>query len=138
MIDNDKKEKTNYKKQIKEALIDLKTPGKRYKQIPNLLTASRLFSPLLIIPAAILGNTTFAAWAAAAFGFTDLIDGALARGMNVKSELGADLDAFSDKMFAGSLLIGGAIFNPILSINIILEMAIYFTFIIDFAYFIRI
>lgn len=124
MTNNDKNEKNNYKNQIKEAFNDLKTPGKRYKQIPNILTASRLFSPFLIIPAAIIGNTAFAAYSAIAFGFTDLIDGALARKLKVKSELGADLDAFSDKMFAGSLLIGGAIFNPILSINIILEMVI--------------
>ena len=122
--ENAKTTTTNYKKQIKEAINDLKTPGKRKKQIPNLLTASRLLSPLLIIPAALTGATTVAAIEAAIFGFTDLIDGHLARKWEAKSELGADLDAFTDKIFAGTLLIAGTIFNPVLISNIILEMAI--------------
>lgn len=116
--------KEKYKEQLSEALEDLKTPGKRKKQIPNILTASRLFSPLLIIPAALTGNTIFAAWAAAGFGLTDLLDGALARKWDAKSDLGADLDAFTDKIFAGTLLIGGAIFNPVLLANIALELVI--------------
>lgn len=124
MNEESAKVKQTYKEQIKEAINDLKTPGKRKKQIPNILTASRLLSPLLIIPAALTGATTFAAMSAAAFGFTDLIDGHLARKWKVKSELGADLDAFSDKIFAGTLLIAGAIFNPVLISNIALEMAI--------------
>ncbi len=122
--ENAKNTTTNYKKQIEEAINDLKTPGKRKKQIPNLLTASRLLSPLLIIPAALTGATSFAAISAAIFGFTDLIDGFIAKTFNLKSELGADLDAFTDKIFAGTLLIAGAIFNPVLISNIILEMAI--------------
>lgn len=116
--------KEKYKEQLKEALEDLKTPGRRKKQVPNILTASRLFSPLLIIPAALTGNTVFAAWAAAVFGLTDLVDGTLARKWDAKSELGADLDAFTDKIFAGTLLIGGTIFNPILLLNIALELGI--------------
>lgn len=124
MNEESAKIKQAYNEQIKEAINDLKTPGKRRKQIPNILTASRLLSPLLIIPAALTGATIFAAISAAAFGFTDLIDGHLARKWKVKSELGADLDAFSDKIFAGTLLIAGAIFNPILISNIALEMAI--------------
>ena len=116
--------KKNYKDQITSSLNDLKTPGKRKKQIPNILTSLRLISPLLIIPAAIVGNTTFAAISAICFGLTDMVDGTLARKWNAKSELGADLDALSDKIFAGTLLIGGAIFNPYLIINILLEMAI--------------
>lgn len=116
--------KEKYKKQIKSAIKDLKTPGRRHKQIPNLLTASRLLSPLLIIPAAIVGNTTFAAWSAVAFGLTDLVDGKLSGLLDAKSDLGADLDAFTDKIFAGTLLIGGTIFNPILLTNIALELGI--------------
>lgn len=116
--------KEKYKEQLTEALEDLKTPGRRKKQVPNILTASRLFSPLLIIPAALTGNTVFAAWAAAVFGLTDLVDGTLARKWDAKSELGADLDAFTDKIFAGTLLIGGTIFNPILLLNIALELGI--------------
>lgn len=116
--------KENYQEQLKKAMTDLKTPGKRKKQIPNILTSLRLLSPLLIIPAAITGNTAFAAWSALGFGLTDMVDGALARKWDAKSELGADLDALSDKIFAGTLLIGGAIFNPYLIVNILLEMTI--------------
>lgn len=124
MNEESAKVKETYKEQINEAIQDLKTPGKRKKQIPNLLTASRLLSPLLIIPAALTGATTFAAISAAIFGATDLVDGHLARKWDAKSALGADLDAFTDKIFAGTLLIAGAIFNPVLIANIALEMAI--------------
>lgn len=124
MNEESAKVKETYKEQINEAIQDLKTPGKRKKQIPNLLTASRLLSPLLIIPAALAGATTFAAISAAIFGATDLVDGHLARKWDAKSALGADLDAFTDKIFAGTLLIAGAIFNPVLIANIALEMAI--------------
>lgn len=124
MTEENKSVKEKYKKQLEEALGDLKTPGKRKKQIPNILTASRLLSPLLIIPAAITGNTALAAGAALGFGLTDLVDGKLADKLDARSELGADLDAFTDKIFAGTLLIGGAIFNPFLLANIALELMI--------------
>ena len=124
MNEKNKSIKEQYKEQINEAIDDLKRPGGLKKQIPNMLTASRLLSPLAIIPAAITGNTAFAAIAAAFFGLTDFVDGRLAKAWDAQSKLGADLDAFTDKIFAGTLLIGGAIFNPILVSNIILEMAI--------------
>lgn len=116
--------KQTYKKQLNDVINDLKTPGKRKKQIPNLLTASRLFSPLIIIPAALVGNVGFAAAAAIGFGLTDFLDGKLARKWNAKSQFGADLDAITDKIFAGTLLLGGAIFNPLLLINVGLEALI--------------
>lgn len=116
--------KENYKREIRSALNDLKTPHGLKKQIPNMLTASRLLSPLLIIPAALTGNLFLASSAALAFGITDMFDGALARRWNAKSNLGADLDALTDKVFAGTLLISGAIFNPYLIGNIILEAII--------------
>lgn len=113
-----------YKKDINEALEDLKTPGKRYRQIPNILTASRLLSPLAILPAAFSGNVGLTAALAAGFGFTDCIDGAIARKLEIESELGADLDAVTDKVFVGTLLIASAFFNPILLCNLGLEGAI--------------
>lgn len=121
MTENKEKLKENYKEQFKEALTDLKTPGKRKKQIPNLLTASRLLSPVIIIPAALVGNVAFAAGAAALFGLTDFFDGKLARKWDAKSQFGADLDAVTDKLFAGTLLLAGAIFNPLLLANVALE-----------------
>lgn len=124
MTEDKEKLKETYKEQFQEAINDLKTPGKRKKQIPNLLTASRLLSPLIIIPAAVIGNVGFAATSAIAFGLTDFFDGKLARKWDCKSQFGADLDAVTDKIFAGTLLLAGAIFNPILLANIGLETLI--------------
>lgn len=113
-----------YKEQIKEAIEDLKTPGRRHKQIPNILTLSRMFSPFIIIPNALLGNSEEAMKLAAFFGLTDLVDGYIARKFNLSSPLGADLDALTDKLFAGTLLLTGAVSNPYLLANTGLEMAI--------------
>ena len=113
-----------YKKDFKEAWNDLKTPGKRHKQIPNILTASRLLSPLAILPAAFSGNVGLTAGLALGFGLTDLVDGAIARKFELVSELGKDLDAVTDKVYVGTLLIASAFFNPILLCNLALEGAI--------------
>ena len=49
-----KKTWNDYKIKFKEAFTDLKTKGRRHKQIPNILTTSRLLAaPVFIIPAAI-------------------------------------------------------------------------------------
>lgn len=107
--------------QLKDALNDLKTPGNRHKQIPNILTFSRLLSPLAIIPTALSGNTDATIKLSALFGLTDMADGLIARTFNLKSELGADLDALTDKVFAGTLLLTGAISNPCVLVNTGLE-----------------
>lgn len=113
-----------YKEQIQEALEDLKTPGRRHKQIPNILTLSRMLSPLVIIPNALLGNSEEAIKLTAFFGLTDMVDGYIARNYNLSSTLGADLDALTDKLFAGTLLLTGAVANPYLLFNTGLEMVI--------------
>lgn len=114
----------NYKKLIKEAIEELKTPGQRNKQIPNILTALRLFAPLLIIPAAAVGNIPLTIGLAAAFSLTDMADGFIARHWKLTSELGKDLDALADKLFSGTLLIAASFANPLLLLNVGLEMAI--------------
>lgn len=123
-MEKDKNIFSDYKEQINEALNDLKTKGKRHKQIPNILTLLRLTAPAVILPAAILGNVPFIVGATAAFGLTDLADGFIARNWNLTSKLGADLDALADKLFAGTLLLAASIANPALLINVGLEMAI--------------
>lgn len=110
-----------YKIEIKEAMLDLKTPGRIHRQIPNILTCGRLLSPLVIIPTALSGNTETAIKLAAIFGATDFIDGFIARTWNLTSPLGADLDALTDKVFVGTLLLTGAISNPYLLVNTGLE-----------------
>ena len=123
-MDKEKGFFSEYKEQINDALNDLKTKGKRHKQIPNILTLLRLTAPLVILPAALIGNVPFIIGATAAFGLTDLADGFIARNWNLTSKLGADLDALADKLFAGTLLLAASIANPALLINVGLEMAI--------------
>ena len=55
---------------------------------------------------------------------TDFLDGAIARTFHFTSDLGRDLDAFCDKIFAGTLLLGASFMNPLLLINLGLELAI--------------
>ncbi len=120
-----KKEKqevlNHYKKLIDEALNDLKTPGKRHKQIPNILTALRLFAPLVILPVAATGNIPLTLGIAAGFALTDAADGVIARTFHLQSELGKDLDAVTDKIFSTTLLAAAAFANPLLLLNIGLE-----------------
>ena len=123
-----KKEKNSvfneYKEQIKEAINDLKTKGRRHRQIPNILTVLRLTAPFFIIPAAFSGNIPLAIGLTAGFGLTDLADGFIARHWELTSELGKNLDAVCDKVFAGTLLIAASFANPILLCNLALEGAI--------------
>ena len=116
--------KNHYKDLINEAIKELKTPGKRHRQIPNILTTLRLFAPITIIPAVALGNFPLTILLAGTFSLTDLVDGFIARHWNLTSELGKDLDALADKMFSGTLLLGASLTNPILLMNVALEMII--------------
>lgn len=123
-MEKENKTLTKYKKLIDEAIEELKTPGKRHKQIPNILTVLRLFAPALIIPTAIVGNIPLTIAMAVGFGLTDLADGFIARHWELTSELGKNLDALADKLFSGTLLIAASIANPLLLMNVGLEMAI--------------
>ena len=115
----------NYKLLFKDALNDLKTKGKRHKQIPNILTLTRLIAaPLFIIPTAIAGNVPFIVIFTLLFSLTDAVDGFIARRYNLISELGKDLDAICDKFFAGTLLIAASCFSPILLFNLVGELVI--------------
>lgn len=114
-----------YKSNINEALTDLKTKGRRHRQIPNLLTLSRLIAaPLFIIPSALSDNIILLAIFVTVFSLTDSLDGFIARKYDLVSELGKDLDAICDKIFALSLLISASIFKPILLCNIAAEVVI--------------
>ena len=69
-----KKQLEKYKKLFSLMIDDLKTKGKRHKQIPNILTSLRLFAPIVVIPAFLTGNIPFALISVAAFSLTDAID----------------------------------------------------------------
>ena len=115
------------KELIQEAITELKTPGKRHRQIPNLLTLSRMLAPLFIIPSALTGNIALTIGFATLSCLTDLVDGFIARNWNLTSKLGADLDAITDKVFSGTLLLAAAIPNPVLFLNLFLELVISYT-----------
>ncbi len=112
------------KTDIKACINDLRHKETRKKQIPNLLTASRMFAPLFIVPAALSGNFLLAALLTAGFASTDAIDGHFARKYNAISEFGKDLDPFCDKIFAGGLILPLIYFYPYLTINLGLEAVI--------------
>lgn len=115
-----------YKRLFKESFDDLKTKGRRARQIPNILTFMRILAPFFIIPVAITKNVTLIAIFVVFFSMTDAVDGFIARRYNFVSELGKDLDAVCDKVFAGTLLLAASFFEPVLIINLILEAAIAF------------
>lgn len=113
-----------YTQQIKIAWNELKTPGSRIKQIPNILTSMRLLSPFVIIPMVATGNLLAAGVSTLLFSTTDLLDGFLARKLKATSKLGKDLDAITDKIFVGTLITSLLITNIMYIVPLMLETVI--------------
>ncbi len=113
-----------YKAEIKEAWKDLRTKGRRVKQIPNILTSLRLLAPAFILPASFVGNISLVLGFVVGFSVTDMLDGLIARTFHLTSKLGKDLDAFCDKVFAGTLLVASSFINPIMLVSLLLESMI--------------
>lgn len=90
----------------------------------NILTLSRGLAPLIVVPLVLTGHQKAGLITAAIFASTDFFDGYLARRFNNVSKLGEHLDQVCDKIFAISLLATSAIMNPIILINIFLELLI--------------
>lgn len=108
----------------KNCVKEFKNPETRKKQIPNILTASRLFAPIFIIPSALLGNLPLTATFVTAFALTDAADGYFARKYDATSEFGRKLDALTDKLFAASLLVPLIVVNPALLTVLTMEAVI--------------
>lgn len=114
---------------FKHMISDLCTKGKRVKQIPNLLTLSRVGFALIIPPIAISGGLPAAAALTVCAALTDAVDGFVARKLDAVSEFGKNLDPVCDKIFAGLLLLPliGKV-SPLLSLglctNVALELGI--------------
>lgn len=109
--------KTQWKQFMDEGKIcfqEFKNPDTRYKQIPNMFTASRLLAPFFIIPSVLVGNLPLTAIFVTGFALTDAADGYFARKYNATSEFGRKLDALTDKLFAAALLIPLTVINPTL------------------------
>lgn len=79
------------------------------KDLPNLLTASRIIVIPFIIFAMLFDNSMF--WhrvAAVLFlyaSFTDFLDGYLARSLSLQSNLGKFLDPVADKLLVGAVIV---------------------------------
>lgn len=119
--------KENWKQFIeqgKECYKELKNKDTRKKQIPNILTASRLLSPFILIPTALSGNLILTGIFTGIFALTDRFDGYFAKKFDAASEFGRKLDPITDKVFALSLLIPLAVSNPLILTNIIGEIVI--------------
>lgn len=113
-----------YKKEFKQSFNDLKHKETFYKQIPNLLTASRAIG---IIPVNILfltGNIVPATILLGALLSTDFFDGKIARKYGIVTKFGADLDAICDKIMAIGLIVPLLFDNWLLYINLLLEAII--------------
>lgn len=94
------------------------------KFIPNILTLIRIINIPFIVIFFTLDNIKLTIIIAILTAITDYLDGFIARKFNVTSELGAKLDAVSDKFFAIGLLIALSIKYPILLISLFLEIII--------------
>ena len=113
-----KKNWNEFKHDAIECINEAKNKKTRKKQIPNMLTASRLLAPLFIIPSALCGNLVLTLLFTSLFGLTDAFDGYIARKYNTTSEFGRKLDPITDKVFATSLLIPLTIYNPLMILTL--------------------
>lgn len=89
---------------LKEMRIDIKN-GNIKKQIANILTLSRFFSPFILLPLYYLKNKYLFIIMVVIFCLTDTFDGYAARRYKSVSVFGKYLDAVVDKIFALTLLI---------------------------------
>ena len=116
-----------FKNELKNNVNDFKSIKTIYRQIPNILTTSRIIAPIPINLLFFSGNIKGALLISALAFLTDAVDGPIARHLNISSQFGADLDAISDKLLIGGLAIPIVVQNPIMILNIALEGAISFT-----------
>jgi cardiolipin synthase len=65
--------------------------------LPNLLTLLRLFLVPVVVYFIVEGRYLLAGWLFGAAAFTDILDGAAARTMQVSTQVGAYLDPIADK-----------------------------------------
>lgn len=128
-INNFKKDLQEFLNGFKQMGSDLVNKERRIKQVPNLITLSRLLIASFIPSAAISGNLVLAAVLTIAAASTDGIDGIAARKLNATSEFGKNLDPVCDKFFAAILTVPLMIKLPAiasigLGVNLVLEAGI--------------
>lgn len=94
------------------------------KNIPNMLTLTRLILIPFILYFAFNKNLQLAIILIIIGAITDFFDGLIARSFNFVSELGAKLDTIADKFFAGTLIICLIIKNKLFILCLIGELLI--------------
>lgn len=80
--------------------------SKEYHTIPNYITISRIAASPLLTYAVIFDYKMYAFGGVLLFGFTDWLDGYLAKKLKQQSTIGAFLDPLADKVMIGSLTLG--------------------------------
>lgn len=73
------------------------------KNLPNLITLSRIAAALVLIPVRAFSGIFFGIYTYC--GISDVLDGALSRKMNLESESGARLDSAADLVFYAVMLV---------------------------------
>ena len=95
------------------------------KNIPNLITFSRIIACVLGAWSFVIGNIPLSAGSYVYGAISDFFDGLAASKLNAYSEFGRKLDALSDKLYAASLLIPSLLCGNILMLfPLILELKI--------------
>lgn len=116
-----KKHIIKYKDDVKKCIDDLKHRDTFYKQIPNLLTISRVVGMIPVNIMFLCGNYLSAIILIGLLLSTDFFDGKIARKYNIESKFGADLDAICDKLMVLGLTLPLLGRNPILILNLLFE-----------------
>ncbi len=99
--------------------------NKIIKNIPNMITISRISSSFLACIMFILGNFPVSLGFYVYAACSDAVDGYFARKLNATSELGRKLDAISDKLFVASLIFPSIIMgNYLMLLPLVLEARI--------------
>lgn len=98
------------------------------KHIPNTITCLNLFSGCIGVLFALRGEYTFAFYCVLASGIFDFFDGMVARALNVKSNIGKELDSLADMVSFGFL--PGAVVYTLLQASTDSVYLPYFAFLI--------
>ena len=83
------------------------------KNLPNIITVTRILFIPLFIALLVYGHDYYALGVLAAAGFSDALDGFIARTWGFKTKLGAYLDPIADKLLFFSSFITLAVLNMI-------------------------
>ena len=102
------------------------------KQLPNFVTILRILcSPIIFVLLFLMGlelgpesKELWAFWIYVIAASTDWVDGTLARALDAKSELGAKLDLWADKLLVGLVIFALIVFEIVSTPNSFLLFAI--------------